>query len=87
MIVLTASLVTAVTFSASLNTASYSNMRCFINNYVKSSGIRIEELVNYLGGGANADSVSIRALSSPGEDRYGLRKEFAGLVEKYKKID
>lgn len=35
------------TFSASPNTASYSNMRRFINNYGKPAGIRIEELINY----------------------------------------
>ncbi|MCL2087545.1 MAG: VWA domain-containing protein [Oscillospiraceae bacterium] len=35
------------TFSASPNTASYSNMRRFINNGMTPQGVRIEELINY----------------------------------------
>lgn len=35
------------TFSADVDTASYSNMRRFINNGQRPEGVRIEELVNY----------------------------------------
>ncbi|MCL2089171.1 MAG: VWA domain-containing protein [Oscillospiraceae bacterium] len=35
------------TFSSSVNTASYSNMRRFIHNGAAPMGVRIEELVNY----------------------------------------
>lgn len=37
-------------------------------------------------GSASADNAALRAIFGLGEDRYGFRKEFVGLIEKYKRI-